>query len=109
MKQKTVRFYDDAPEDVSALQILDEYRKYGFNSAREMVIAAINRYAQGNSSLNISSGNLDELADKIAIRIKKMNVTISKEDGLMEEKGNEDGTNHNDENYQKAFSFLDTL
>ena len=109
MKQKTVRFYDDAPEDVSALRILDECRKYGFNSAREMVIAAINRYAQGNGSLGISSRDIDELADKIAIRMKKMNVTISKEDGLMEEKDNDDGTDQNEENYQKAFSFLETL
>lgn len=109
MKQKTVRFYDDAPEDVSALQILDECRKYGFNSAREMVIAAINRYVQGSGSLDISSKDIDELADKIAIRMKNMNVIISKDGGLMEENENEDGTDQNNENYQKAFSFLETL
>lgn len=109
MKQKTVRFYDDASEDVSALQILDECRKYGFNSAREMVIAAVNRYVQGSGTLDISSKDLDELADKIASRMKKMNVTICREDGLMEEKEDEDGTDQNNENYQKAFSFLETL
>lgn len=109
MKQKTVRFYDDAPEDMSALQILDECRKYGFNSAREMVIAAVNKYVQGSGSLDIGSKDIDELADKIAIRMKKMNVIISKDDGLMEEKENEDGTDQNNENYQKAFSFLETL
>lgn len=110
MKQKTVRFYDDAPDDMSALQILDECRKYGFNSARELVIAAINRYAQGGNtgSLGISSKDIDELADKIAMRMKNMNVTISKEVGLTEENKNENGTDNN-ENYQKALSFMETL
>lgn len=110
MKQKTVRFYDNAPGDMSALQVLDECRKYGFNSARELVIAAINKYAQGGNtgSLGISSKDMDELADKIAKKIINMNVTISKEVGLMEGNENENGTDNN-ENYQKALSFMETL
>lgn len=110
MKQKTVRFYDDAPDDMSALQILDEYRKYGFSSARELVIAAINRYAQGDntSSLGISSKDIDELSDKIVKKLKNLNVTISSDCGLTEENNNENGTDNN-ENYQKAISFMDTL
>lgn len=110
MKQKTVRFYDDAPDDMSALHILDECKKYGFNSARELVIAAINRYAQGNNTgtLGISSKDMDELADKIAKKIINMNVTIGNGVGLTEEIKNENGTDNN-ENYQKALSFMDTL
>ena len=110
MKQKTVRFYDNAPDDMSALQILDECRKYGFNSARELVIAAINKYAKGGDtgSLGISNKDMDELADKIAMRIKNMNVTISKEIGLTEEIKNEHGTDNN-KNYEKALSFMENL
>ncbi len=110
MKQKTVRFYDDAPDDMSALKILNECRKYGFSSARELVIAAINRYAQGDNTsyLGINSKDIDELSDKIVKKLKNMNVTISSDCGLTEEKNNENGTDNN-ENYQKAISFMDTL
>ena len=110
MRQKTVRFYDDAPDDMSALNALNEYRKYGFNSARELVIAAINEYAQegSTSSLGISSKDMDELADKIARKMRKMNAIISNEVDPTEETKNENGA-ENDEIYEKALSFMEAL
>lgn len=110
MKQKTVRFYEDAPDDMSALKILNDCRKYGFNSAREMVIAAVIRYAQGDrsDSLGLSSTEIDELATKVAMKMRAMNVTIRNEDGPKEEITYENGTSNND-NYQKAISFMDSL
>ena len=110
MKQKTVRFYDDAPDDVCALNILNDCRKYGFNSGRELVIAAVNMYAQGGNigSLGIRNADMDELADKIAMRIKNMNMTIRKEGSHTEKIKNENGTDNN-ENYQKALRFMETL
>ena len=100
MKQKTVRFYDNAPDDMSALNILNECRKYGCNSARELVIAAINKYAQGGNKdpLRICSKDMDELANKIATKIKNMNATIGKEVGLTGEPKNENGTDKSPSN-----------
>ena len=108
MKQKTVRFYDDAPEDMKAAQILDDCRKYGYTSAREMIIAAVNSYVQGgsNSSLDTSSWDMDKLADKIAMRLQNGKVAI-KETGH-----NGDISEYhpdNNECYQKALNFIDTL
>lgn len=32
MVQKTVRFYENVPEDMKALKSVNEYQKYGFRS-----------------------------------------------------------------------------
>lgn len=46
MVQKTVRFYENVPEDMKALKSVNEYQKYGFRCARDMIITAINIYSQ---------------------------------------------------------------
>ncbi|MBP3818266.1 MAG: hypothetical protein J6H31_08155 [Butyrivibrio sp.] len=111
MTQKTVRFYDDVPADINALKILDDYKKYGFHNAREMIIAAINKYVQGSDtcSLTLEEKDINLLADKIANRI---GITTKSEDiGRKEKNKNENNINNdnNYENYQKALSFMDTL
>lgn len=111
MQQKTVRFYDDAAEDVSALEKLNNYRKYGFTSSRAMIIATINMYSQGdNVSLGFGSKEIEELAEHIVNRMKNMNVVVNSTDGIKEEKIYEnETTSNNDDNYQKALSFMETL
>ncbi len=110
MKQKTVRFYDNVPDDMSALQILDECRKYGFNSARELVITAINRYVRGRNAGSFgicTKDDIDELAEKIATRVVR-NVTVNTGIGLMGD-GKKINDIDKDENYQKALGFMETL
>ena len=111
MTQKTVRFYDNVPADISALQILDDHKKYGFHNSREMIIAAINKYVQGSDtcSLTLEEKDINLLADKIANRI---GITTKTEDiGLKENNKNENKIKNdkNYENYQKALSFMDSL
>ncbi len=48
MKQKTIRFYENIPEDTNALEKLNNYMKYGFRSSQEMVIEAINQFEPGD-------------------------------------------------------------
>ncbi len=112
MIQKTIRFYDNATADMSALQILNNCKKYGFNNAREMIITAVNEYVlvqvSDSHSPALEEKDIDLLAEKIAMRIG--NMTRNKDSDLKEEKyENSTGTNKNDESYQKALRFLDTL
>ena len=105
MVQKTLRFYDDSTDDEKALGKLNNYKKYGYTSCRDMIIAAINLIDQRdeNSSGN-SSINVDELAEKIADRLNGKITAVASAgcDEKMEEK-------NNDDNYNKALSFMDSL
>ena len=107
MKQKTVRFYEEVPADISALQALNDCKKYGFNTAREMIVTAINNYVQGSDphSLTLEEKDIDLLADRIAIRIGK--TTRNDDTGLTEEIKHENSKDN--ETYQKALSFMASL
>lgn len=108
MKQKTVRFYEDAPDDNSALEKLNSYKKYGFNSSREMIIAAINSFSGKNSLPGNGSMDMDELAEMITQKLVQKNFSVKKDD-TVKEKNNENNNESNDDTYQKALSFMETL
>lgn len=111
MHQKTVRFYEDLPEDVNALEKLNDYKKYGFTSSRAMIIDAINHYPQENSSpLGVGSMDIEKLAEHIVNKMKNMNVVINSTSSINDESicGNETSGNDYD-NFQKALSFMETL
>lgn len=105
MVQKTLRFYDDSPDDEKALGKLNNYKKYGYTSCRDMIIAAINLIDQRDeSSSGNSSINVDELAEKIADKLNGKITAVAPVgcNENMEEK-------NNDDNYNKALSFMDSL
>ncbi len=111
MHQKTVRFYEDLPEDVNALEKLNDYKKYGFTSSRAMIIDAINHYPQENSSpLGGGSMDIEKLAEHIVSKMKDMKVVVNSIDGLKKEKCIENETSSNDDdNFKKALGFIETL
>ena len=43
-KAMTLRFYDNCLQDMRALRKINEYRKYGCNSSRDLIIKAIENY-----------------------------------------------------------------
>jgi len=107
MKQKTVRFYEEVPADISALQALNDCKKYGFNTAREMIITAVNNYVQESEfhSITLEEKDINILADKIAMRIRS--TSRSYDTGFKEEKY--ENSTENNETYQKALSFMASL
>ena len=110
MVQKTVRFYEESSKDVKALSLLDEYRRYGFNSCREMIIAAVNSFSQGKeTSSGVSSIDIEELADAIA---KRLNVNVTTRAtgnvGEIKEENNYDN-NESEDNFAKAMDFINSL
>ena len=107
MVQKTVRFYEESPDDAKALEILNNYRKYGYNNCREMIIASIIAYSQKGQN---SSGEIDveELAERIVNKINLNITTISPASGS-EIKEDEYESSNNEENYNKALSFMESL
>lgn len=108
MVQKTVRFYEESSEDASALEILNDHKKYGYNSCREMIIAALNLYSQ--KSLH-SSGNIDieSLAEKIASKLNLNIASMGSETHECKLKEGEYDNRNNEENYHKALSFMESL
>lgn len=107
MIQKTVRFYD-APDDSKALEIINNYRQYGFNSCREMIIASIIAYTQkDNSSSGDSVIDIEALAEKIVSRLN-LNITTVGITNSSEYK-EENNERSNEENYNKALSFMESL
>lgn len=114
MVQKTVRFYENVPEDMKALKSVNEYQKYGFRCARDMIITAINIYSQNSDPdvRKLLNGivDIEELANRIVCKLEERQIVI-KESGLkaemkatniIEKSGEEDI-------YKKALSFIDTL
>ena len=107
MVQKTVRFYEESPDDAEALEILNNYRKYGHNNCREMIIASIISYSQKGQT---SSGEIDvdELAERI---VNKLNLNITAVSGASSSEIKEDEyeRSNNEDNYNKALSFMESL
>lgn len=112
MKQKTVRFYEDVPEDARAFEKLNNYRKYGFRSSQEMIIEAINEYGSGNQkdSLGMNGKDIENLADQLIAKLKENEFVITKGDAQEGEKNDEDHSENNtDDMFQKALSFMESL
>ena len=107
MVQKTVRFYEESPDDAEALEILNNYRKYGHNNCREMIIASIISYSQKGQT---SSGEIDvdELAERIVNKLN-LNITAVSVASSSEIKGDEYERSNNEDNYNKALSFMESL
>lgn len=107
MIQKTVRFYE-TPDDNKALEIINNYRQYGFNSCREMIIASIIAYTQKDRS---SSGecaiDMEVLVEKIVSRLNSNITTVGITD--KSEQKEEKNERNNEENYNKALSFMESL
>lgn len=104
MKQKTVRFYEESKADMEAYEKLECFREYGFNNARELIIAAINAYSQRE---NVSSGmniDIERLAELISQKISKTTnqvLNIEEKEPINEIR--------NTEIMDKALSFMESL
>ena len=109
MKQKTVRFYDDVQADISALQKLDKYKEYGFNSSREMIIAAVNSFTKVRDGNDIGGIGVEEFADLIATRLEKKCFVITAKSDEQEEKNDDECNSSNEVFYSKALSFMENL
>lgn len=102
-----VRFYEESPDDAEALEILNNYRKYGHNNCREMIIASIISYSQKGQT---SSGEIDvdELAERIVNKLN-LNITAVSVASSSEIKEDEYERSNNEDNYNKALSFMESL
>ena len=102
MKQKTIRFYEESKADMEACEKLECFREYGFNSAREFMIAAVNVYSQKEQ---VSSGiDIDKLAELIS---QKIGENTSKVLNIKEELPR--NVTENTEIMDKALSFMESL
>lgn len=103
MKQKTVRFYSDSKSDLEAYEKLEHFREYGFNSGRELIIAAINAYSQKEQS---SSGiDIETLAETIARKLSVSGITTISSNNEVETITEIDKS----EVFDKALSFMESL
>lgn len=104
MKQKTVRFYEESKADMEAYEKLECFREYGFNNARELIIAAVNAYSQRentSSGMNIDIEKLAELiSEKIGVNANKV-LSIKEEVPI--------NTIRDTEIMDKALSFMESL
>lgn len=105
MKQKTVRFYEESKADMEAYEKLECFREYGFNSGRELIIAAINAYSQRENASSGMNIDIDKLADSIVNKMKKEGVVTTTMIEEIESTVNRDNTDILD----KALSFMESL
>lgn len=93
IKQKTVRFHFNRTQEVRALEKLEKYKEYGFDTSQQMLIAAIIKYQSKEEQTTI---NVDELAGRIVERLEgKIQVRNQPEEEI--------------DNYSKAMEFIDAL
>ena len=104
MKQKTVRFYDDSKSDMEAYEKLECFREYGFNNAREFIIAAVNAYSQRENASSGMNIDIEKLAELIS---EKIGVNASKVLNIKEEVPI--NTIRDTEIMDKALSFMESL
>lgn len=104
MKQKTIRFYEQSKEDMAAFEKLACFREYGFNNARELIIAAINAYSQRENTSSGINIDIDKLAELISKKIGKItNQVLSTEEEVPI------NTIRDAEIMDKALSFMESL
>lgn len=104
MKQKTIRFYDESKADMEAYEKLESFREYGFNNARELIIAAINAYSQKEETSSGMNMDIDRLADYIVKKMKMEGVaslTSNDKEPALE--------SSNSDVFDKALSFMESL
>ena len=101
IKQKTIRFYDESNDDKSAYEKLGRFREYGFNNAREFVIAAINAWSEKPTA---ELFDIDDLAQRIVDKLARSNVMINTASANEIVNDPEDS-----EIYDKALSFINNL
>ena len=104
MKQKTVRFYEESKADMEAYEKLEHFREYGFNSGRELIIAAINAYSQRENTSSGMNIDIEKLAELIS---EKIGVNASKVLNIKEEVPI--NTIKDTEIMDKALSFMESL
>ena len=109
MVQKTVRFYENVPEDMKALKSVNEYQKYGFRCARDINIYSQNSDPDVRKLLN-GIVDIEELANRIVCKLEERQIVI-KESGLKAEMKATNSIEKSGEEdiYKKALSFIDTL
>lgn len=103
MKQKTVRFYEESKTDMEAYEKLEQFRKFGFNSGRELIIAAVNAYSQSEKCSEMKI-DIEKLAELIW---EKLGVNASKVLNIKEEVPT--NTIRDTEIMDKALSFMESL
>ena len=101
IKQKTLRFYSESNEDKAAYERISRYREYGFNNAREFVIAAINDWSEKPTT---EVFDVDDLAQRIVDKLARSNVIINSASANEVVNDPEDS-----EIYDKALSFINNL
>lgn len=99
MIQTTLRLYEDSPDEMKVWGALQEHKKYGFDSTRKMVVAAVLNYI-GKDTAN-SDIDVDVLADKIANRLRVTGFVVEEDS-----RGPDSG---NDSNYDDALAFISNL
>ncbi|MBT9714629.1 hypothetical protein [Anaerobutyricum hallii] len=99
---------------MKALKSVNEYQKYGFRCARDMIITAINIYSQNSDPdvRKLLNGivDIEELANRIVCKLEERQIVI-KESGLKAEMKATNSIEKSGEEdiYKKALSFIDTL
>mgnify|MGYP004617159881 CR=1 FL=1 len=94
-KSMVIRFYEEAPEDTKAYAMLQNYREYGYDSMRRMIIASILNGERGKDIVD-----MDLLAEKIASKLSGK-VIFGQEF--------EEEINIQDQSLDKALSFMALL
>lgn len=105
MKQKTLRFYEESKSDMEAYKKLEDFRQYGFNSARELIIAAINTFSQRRISYEPPLIDADELAECIAKKLCAKGFAMESQMSI----NNGNQTENKDEIFEKALNFIEGL
>jgi len=104
--QKTLRFYDDSPDDMAAFEKLNDYKKYGFSTAREMLIQAVNAFCEENDYKKELLSNVEEIAEAVVERLRKTDVMV------IGSNNTEAGEQHDEESnvkFAQAIEFIDSL
>ena len=103
IKRISVRFYGESKADMAAYDKLNKFREYGFNTAREFIIAAVNQYLGDGRCTDAPPFDPDDLAERIATRLNGV-LMINKEN-IVEAASTDDNT----EAFDEALSFIESL
>lgn len=71
---RTVRFRNDQPTEQQALQHLQQYRGFGFQSGNELIIAAINEYCMKLKSGDSSPNLIQEIRSAVREEMRALQV-----------------------------------
>ena len=71
---RTVRFRNDHPTEQKALQHLQQYRDFGFQSGNELIIAAINEYCSQLKSGDSIPDLIQEIRNAVREEMQALQV-----------------------------------